>query len=335
MNNPLPLLVSIIIPIYNSENYLNKCLDSVILQTHQKLEIILVNDGSTDSSKDIIDNFAAKDKRIVTIHKENGGIGSAYKVAFEVMSGDYVLFVDSDDWLELGAVESLVELAQENDADMVSFAIRAFNPQGEEVDLPSFKNIDLINTTNVAVLKTHFEVLKHPTLVRLYKRELFENIIVFEQNIGIDEMLTPQLLAKCNRAVYTSKVFYNVLVRQDSVCRSSYTKAKIDQTHRVYDFLLDYSSNHIEQYHYIYVHKYLQVLNGMLLETGQGDIAFSKKDLTDLIVRIKMNLDMFLKVKEKQQYNNLLLYKIFLTAKFPGLSIRTMKYYNKLRRISK
>jgi glycosyltransferase involved in cell wall biosynthesis len=260
--------VSIIIPIYNSETYLKKCLNSVINQSYNNLQIILVNDGSTDSSKAIIDEYASKDKRIVAIHKYNGGIGSAYIVAFELNTVDYVLFVDSDDWLELNAVESLVKLAVDNDADMVSFGIRAFNPQGEEVKRSSFENIDLINTTNEAILKTHFEVLRHPTLVRLYKRELFKDIIVFEQNIGIDEMLTPQLLAKCNRAVYTSEVYYNVLIRQDSVCRAEYNEKKILQTIKVNRFVCDFMLKNVPKYAIISQTKYLNTLFGILHQSN-------------------------------------------------------------------
>lgn len=268
MNDSLLTLVSIIIPIYNSEIYLNKCLDSVLQQTYNNLEIILVNDGSTDSSPEIIDDYATKDSRIFVIHKANGGIGSAYKAAFEVMTGDYVLFVDSDDWLELNAVDSLVKLALDNEADMVSFGIRAFNPQGEEVNLSSFNNIDLLNTSNDAILRTHFEVLKHPTLVRLYKRELFNDIVVFEQNIGIDEMLTPQLLAKCNKAVYTSKVFYNVLIRQDSVCRAAYNEKKIQQTLMVNRFVCDFMLKNIPKYAIISQTKYLNTLFGILHQSN-------------------------------------------------------------------
>lgn len=261
--------VSIIVPVFNSGFYLRKCLWSLVNQVHELLEIILINDGSTDSSKEIINEFAAKDNRIVAIHKENGGIGSAYKKAFEIMTGAYVLFVDSDDWLEQNAVENLVKLAVENDADLVSFGIRAFNTQGCEMQLPTLKNINLINTTNEAILKTHFEVLKHPTLVRLYKRELFRNIVVFEQNIGIDEMLTPQLLAKCNRAVYTTEAYYNVLIRQDSVCRAEYNEKKIRDTIKVYQFLSNFMENKIPEYASLIYEKHLGVAASLYMYTLQ------------------------------------------------------------------
>lgn len=261
--------VSIVIPVFNSAFYLEKCLKSVVNQVYELLEILIVNDGSTDSSKEIIDAFALKDKRIVAIHKENGGIGSAYKKAFELITGDYVLFVDSDDWLEPNAVENLIKLAVENDADMVSFGIRAFNPQGGEVLLPTLKNINLICTTNEAILKTHFEVLKHPTLVRLYKRELFRDIVVFEQNIGIDEMLTPQLLANCKRAVYTTEVYYNVLVRQESVCRAEYTEKKVRENIRVYQFLTGFMENKIPEYASLIYEKHLGVAASSYMYTLQ------------------------------------------------------------------
>ena len=86
--------ISIIIPVYNMEDYIHKCLLSIISQSYEYLEIILINDGSIDNSSKIIDEYALKDSRIKAIHKENGGIGSAYKAAFEIMTGDYVLFVN-------------------------------------------------------------------------------------------------------------------------------------------------------------------------------------------------------------------------------------------------
>lgn len=252
--------VSLIIPVFNSQDYLKKCVNSAINQTYGSLEIILINDGSTDSSPKIINEYAIKDDRIVAIHKENGGIGSAYKAAFEVMTGDYVLFVDSDDWLELNAVESLVRLAIENDADMVSFGIRAYNIKGEEVTLPNLKISNLVNTSNEAILKTHFEVLKHPTLVRLYKRNHFKDIVVLKQNIGIDEMITPQLLKRCHSAVYTSDIFYNILVRQDSVCRSGYTEKKIKELIKVNRFVCHYMESFIPSYASTSQFKYLSTL---------------------------------------------------------------------------
>jgi|GEM_PF-1316612 len=275
--------VSIIIPVFNMESFLPRCLESTINQSYSNLEIIIINDGSSDTSPKIIDEYASKDNRIIAIHKENGGIGSAYKAAFNVMSGDYVLFVDSDDWLELNAVENLIKHAQAYDADLVSFGIRAFDAQGNDVKLPTFNNLNLVNSTNEAILKTHFEILKHPTLVRLYKREIFKNLVVFEQNIGIDELLTPQLLLKCSKAVYTSDVYYNVLVRPTSVCRQRYTERKIQETLKVHQFLIEFFKTNIPQYKYYEYNKYLLSLFDIILYRIKSAVAFDK-DLEKQII---------------------------------------------------
>jgi glycosyltransferase involved in cell wall biosynthesis len=294
-------VVSIIVPVYNAENYLKKCLDSIRNQTYSSLEIILINDGSTDSSGRIIDEYAASDRRIKAIHQNNGGIGSAYKAAFSVMTGGYVLFVDSDDWLELDAVEDLVKMALENDADMVSFGINLWATNGSAAELKNFCSIDIILNTNAEIIRTHFEVLKHPTLVRLYKRSCFNEVTIFEQNIGIDEMLTPQLLVKCNKAVYTSKKYYNVLIRPDSVCRSVYNERKIAETTKAHQFVCLFMELNLKEYANIAYSKYLDVLCGIIHYINQKQLRISsnlyaglRSDLVASYKKIK-NIDVFRK----------------------------------------
>jgi glycosyltransferase involved in cell wall biosynthesis len=312
-------VVTIIVPVFNMELYIHKCLESIIGQSYNNTQIILVNDGSSDSSPNIIDEFASKDRRIVAIHKENGGIGSALKAAFDLITGDYVLFVDSDDWLELDAVENLVKLALDNEADLVSFGIRAYNPKGEEVSLPSFKNIDLINTTNEAILKTHFEVLKHPTLVRLYKSDVFQNIVIFEQNIGIDEMLTPQLLTKCTRAIYTSKVYYNVYLRQNSVSRNIYNDKKINETIKVYQFLLDFAEKKIPNYFDVLRLKYLFVLYNMYSNYLSGQFSLEKNNSLILKNEFKSSYSIFSDSQIKTYLSLSNRFQIYLLRISPGL----------------
>ena len=311
--------VTVIVPVYNAASFLTKCLNSIINQTYSNLEIILVNDGSTDSSPVIIDEYAKKDERIIALHKENGGIGSAYKKAFEILSGDYVFFVDSDDWLELNAVEKLIGLAEKNKADMVSFGVRAFNANGENVTLKSLKNIDLINNTKEDILKTHFEVLKHPTLARLYKRELFNDIVVFEQNIGIDEMLTPQLLVKCNRVVYTSDVYYNVLVRQESVSRAVYTDKKIRQSIKVNRFVCSFMEENLPQYAIFSQIKYLNTLHFIYNESRRNKELISDNVKTKVLIDIR---EMYHKVKSSHIFKSeikKIRISLFLILLFPQL----------------
>ena len=99
--------ISVIVPVYNVESYLRKCLDSVINQTYSDLEILLINDGSFDNCGEICDEYAGKDARIKVFHKENGGLSSALNVGLKNVSGDYIGFVDSDDWIELDMYQKL------------------------------------------------------------------------------------------------------------------------------------------------------------------------------------------------------------------------------------
>ena len=116
-SNPL---VSIIVPVYNTAQYLKRCINSIINQTYKNLEIICVNDGSTDGSELILDEFAAKDSRIRIIHKQNNGESSARNFGLKIMTGQYIGFVDCDDWIEADMYERLVSVAVEKDVDIVA-----------------------------------------------------------------------------------------------------------------------------------------------------------------------------------------------------------------------
>ena len=110
--------ITVIVPVYNVEHYLDKCLDSVIKQTYKNIEIIVVNDGSTDNSGEICQEYAQKDNRIVYIEKENGGLSDARNAGLDQMTGSYVTFVDSDDWIEQDYVETLYQKITEYQADI-------------------------------------------------------------------------------------------------------------------------------------------------------------------------------------------------------------------------
>ena len=116
MNNPL---VSIIIPVYNSEAFLDKCIQSAINQSYKNIEIILVNDGSIDSSGEICDNYSSIDSRIKTIHKNNGGLVSSRKTGLKASTGEYVLYIDGDDWIELDIIKNYIDQVLKHNADVV------------------------------------------------------------------------------------------------------------------------------------------------------------------------------------------------------------------------
>lgn len=112
-------LISIIVPVYNVEKYLNKCIDSIINQTYKNIEIILVDDGSTDNSGKICDEYLLRDSRIKVIHKNNGGLSSARNEGINISSGEYIGFVDSDDWVEPNMYEEMYKKILYSNADIV------------------------------------------------------------------------------------------------------------------------------------------------------------------------------------------------------------------------
>ena len=209
-------LISVIIPVYKVEKYVERCIQSVINQTYENLQIILVDDGSPDNCGKICDEYAKKDHRIEVIHKSNGGLSDARNAGIEVAKGEYVGFVDSDDYIEADMYEVLYNLLKQYNAD-VSICNFYTVSQGKI----SIKNADNgINEYN------RIEILKEILLDRniqsyawnkLYKKELFDEIKYPIGKKYEDIGTTFFLLEKCNKVVVTGKSEYYYINRQDSI----------------------------------------------------------------------------------------------------------------------
>lgn len=170
--------VTVIVPVYNVEKYLSECIESILAQTHKDLEIILVDDGSTDSSPDICDSYAEKDSRIKVVHKENGGVSAARNTALDVMTGDYVTFIDSDDVINVHFVEYLLDLCVSNKADLSYCCFLTFLNM-EEIDI--YKTYDYVSETCIfgkdESLKNFFSAWMLPNVCnKIFKAELFNNV---------------------------------------------------------------------------------------------------------------------------------------------------------------
>lgn len=209
-------LISIIIPVYKVEKYLEKCIQSVINQTYENLQIILVDDGSPDNCGKICDEYAKKDHRIEVIHKSNGGLSDARNKGLEMAKGEYIGFVDSDDYIEADMYEVLYNLLKQYNAD-VSICNFYTVSQGKI----SIKNADNgINEYNrIEILK---EILLDKNIQsyawnKLYKKELFDEIKYPIGKKYEDIGTTFYLLEKCNKIVVTGKSEYYYINRQDSI----------------------------------------------------------------------------------------------------------------------
>lgn len=217
--------ISVIIPVYNTVPYLEKCLNSVCGQTYQNLEIICVDDGSTDGSEKIIDAFAEKDTRIIAIHKANGGESSARNVGLRLCTGDYITFVDCDDWLEPTMYEKMAHVMTEKELDLVACGFlwdseRECHPaqNAYPVSADVFGRRELFQ---YVYLRDRYGGVGAWIWCKLFKREiLYENgeLIEFDETLrfGADNVFFLHAAVNVKRAYYLENAFYHYYQRGSS-----------------------------------------------------------------------------------------------------------------------
>lgn len=214
-------LVSIIIPVYNVEKYLNKCIDSVLNQTYKDLEVILVDDGSTDSSPEICDDYGQKDSRVKVIHKENGGQGEARNFGLDIAKGEYVLFVDSDDYIAKNTVELTLQRAEKYNADMVIFDYVMVDERGNIIYRDS---INFPKETKIIPKTDKYAITANPSpVMQLYRKSIFDDkeLRFVSKVIYEDLRLMPKLFASCSVIVYADcEPLYYYLKRDNSTIRN-------------------------------------------------------------------------------------------------------------------
>lgn len=233
-------MVSFIVPVYNMERYVERCLDSIARQQGHEWEIVAVDDGSTDRTAVILDSRAAADSRIQVVHKENGGIGSAIRAGLALAVGDYVAFVDSDDYVEEGMLEALAPYLGKY--DIIQFGMVEEDEEGRTLGRIGFPEEEAAGSEEI--LLRYFESYRMPSLAcRLFRRGLFESIQIPGRNIGIDEMVTLQLMGAASSLRSLEAVFYHIYVRGGSVSRAVYSSGRIEETVKVQEFLWDYGKD--------------------------------------------------------------------------------------------
>ena len=232
-------LVSVIIPAYNIEDYIGRCLDSIISQTYKNLEIIVVDDGSRDYTGEILDNYAKKDRRIKVIHKENGGVSSARNKGIEAAEGDYIGFIDGDDLIEPEMYKTLVDLLEEENADIAHCGYQMVFPD----------RIDYYHNTGKKKIQTTEEGLKdllsgemiEPGLVnKLYKKELIKNCRLNETvKINEDLLMNYQLFKLSQKSVYYDITPYSYMIRSSSATGANSLITKREDSLRVLNQIKD------------------------------------------------------------------------------------------------
>lgn len=212
--------ISIIIPVYNCEKYLDRCLKSVTEQTHKNLEILVIDDGSKDKSGEICDKWAKRDSRITVIHKENGGVSSARNAGLDAATGDYVGFVDADDWIEPDMYEFLLKNAKKYDADVTDCCFYLNYPSGKEVCTENFEDIVITDPDECFNFLLHWSGTN--IWNKLYKKHVLSDLY-FDQRISYaeDYLFNIELCAKC-----VIQVFARICAPKYHYCITSTSSSK-------------------------------------------------------------------------------------------------------------
>lgn len=230
------ILVSIVIPVYNVEDYLEQCLQSVINQTYKNLELIVINDGSTDSSGDIIERYVKKYNNIICVNQKNSGLSYSRNVGLDKSNGKYIYFLDSDDFLESETIAECVELAERENLDILQFDASVYYENNTVTDLCfNYDRSNLLDTCVYSGEKFYARLIKNncyksPVWLSFYNRQFLvrNNLRFFNGILHEDELFTVQSLILAKRVRYNPRAYFNRRIRQNSIMTQNVTIKNID-----------------------------------------------------------------------------------------------------------
>lgn len=277
-------LVSVIVPCYQVEKYLPTCIDSILRQTYSRLEILLVDDGSPDRCGEICDAYALKDDRIKVIHKQNGGLSDARNVAIDQAKGEWITFIDSDDFVADSYVETLYGLAMEYGSDCSVCRFMSIK-EGDVVDshrvTPSKEVFSPLKAVELMFYQEKFDNNAHS---KLYHRRLFESGIRYPKGLVFEDLATTyQLLLNSHSVAYTDAELYYYLLRADSI-EGAYHPRKIEDGLTVLKMLDDHMDL-LQGIEKAYECRKFSFVMHLLLTMPKSDRHY--REMTDCIVKMR------------------------------------------------
>ena len=221
-------MISVIVPIYNVEKYLARCVDSIVNQTYKNLEIILVDDGSPDRCPQMCDDYAEKDSRIKVVHKKNGGLSDARNEGMAVATGEYISFIDSDDYVSDDFFECLLDVMNKENSDIAECSVVKFyedNRFDEFSDDLSVKTYDTQDAMSALIAENPFH--QH-VWNKLYKTELVKDIPYAVGKLNEDEFWTYRVFGRANKVARINKTMYYYFQRSSSIMGVGYNIRRLD-----------------------------------------------------------------------------------------------------------
>lgn len=238
-------MISVIIPIYNVEKYLSKCIESILNQTYTDLEIILINDGSSDNCKNICEHYAKIDSRINVINKKNGGVSSARNAGLDICKGDYISFIDPDDYIEPTMYEKMIQIAVSKNIDIISCNYKKINSKGYSSPFFCLKNDELITDKNILLEKV-FQYKNFDMVIfnKLYKSYIFKTLrFPLNVNLGEDLHILYPTIHLANRFYCMKDTLYIKTIRTNSLTGNQNIQAYISNVREHEQFLLSVSND--------------------------------------------------------------------------------------------
>jgi glycosyltransferase involved in cell wall biosynthesis len=220
--------ISIIVPIYNVENYLHKCINSILKQKFIDFELILINDGSTDRSGEICDQYTSQDNRVRVLHKRNGGLSDARNSGIEMAKGKYIGFVDGDDWIEPNMYHVLYNLCIDEKAEISTCQIKMWDKENESKARKYTNSIDVLDSKTAIKSLYSGKLTGFSACNKLYKIELFNDLKFPKGRIYEDAAIMYLIFDIANKIVKIDKPFYNYIYRQASITKRSFSEKRFD-----------------------------------------------------------------------------------------------------------
>lgn len=241
-------LISIIVPVYNVDLYLRDCLDSIVNQTYRNIEIIIVDDGSSDNSGAICDEYGSRDNRIKVIHQANSGVSEARNVGLDIAIGDYILFVDSDDWIDKEVCETVLELAIEQNADIVCFGQKEYHLSGNVEVFAVNKPCEIEKTELIKQLVYEYGVIRTGMINKFYSSNLFRNIRFPKGRTYEDVSVFSHVVHLSHKIYVTNAVFHNYIVHEGSIMSDRFQKKGIQEIISASNDRLELLKQHYPQF---------------------------------------------------------------------------------------
>lgn len=234
-NSGINALISIIVSVYNVERYLDKCITSILAQTYENLEIILVDDGSSDKSSEICDLFAEKDSRIQVIHQLNKGVSVARNVGIEHSKGEYLAFVDGDDYISPLMIEHLYSRIMLDQADIAICGFRKVDEEGRELSIATIPDAVVSGSQAIRMHYQHTAGIMMIPVDKLYNRRLFDTVRFPDGRRCEDEATFYRILDLCERASILAEPLYSYVQHEDSFMGRDYSVERLDGVEAFYE----------------------------------------------------------------------------------------------------